>query len=558
MGRLNRYLIVSGIVAISIFPFWFSRRFDTDAQVSKQLPTSVTVGNSAPVFTVAPYEDPVSHTTSQTAVGAKITFRATATDANNENYYLILCSTNSVTAGTSGGPPSCGGTKYCGSGSTVSGVASSCEYTTEQEDPYSNVWYAFACDANTASSTCSSYSQGSGNSGSPFYVNHPPVFTAISNNSPRNPGASVTWSATANDTLDGGTVKLLVCKTQAMSSGACTGGQWCASSLVASNPTCSYSIPNPNASGSNNAYVYIVDATNTPASGTNPQTTNVPFVVNNIAPVVSGVKLNNEGAITLIESSTKSVSVEATVVDDNGCAGGEINNVKTYVYRSGIGYTGCDTSGEGNGNHCYPEHTCTAGTCSSKTVVYTCTVPLQYYAEATDVTNIAYNYSTQNWLATVKATDKGSAIGTAVSATGVNVNSLAAFSVSPTSISYPGRTAGQTGTSLETTTVLTPTGNVPLDQNLSGTQMCTNYPTCTGGTPIDVGQQKYSLTTGTAWTSGTALTTTPVLANINIPKVNNGTVTTKTIWWGIQIATGTVAGTYTGVNTITSVIDTTN
>jgi len=33
--------------------------------------------------------------------------------------------------------------------------------------------------------------------------------------------------------------------------------------------------------------------------------------------------------------------------------------------------------------------------------------------------------------------------------------------------------------------------------------------------------------------------------------VLHGTVTTKTIWWGVSIPIGTVYGTYNGVNTIT-------
>ena len=40
----------------------------------------------------------------------------------------------------------------------------------------------------------------------------------------------------------------------------------------------------------------------------------------------------------------------------------------------------------------------------------------------------------------------------------------------------------------------------------------------------------------------------------DVPKVNNGTVTTKTTFWGIQIPSGTLAGTYTGQNTITAVL----
>ena len=102
--------------------------------------------------------------------------------------------------------------------------------------------------------------------------------------------------------------------------------------------------------------------------------------------------------------------------------------------------------------------------------------------------------------------------------------------------------------------MITPTGNAPFNVNISGTKLCTDYSTCStsGKTPLDIAQQKYSLITGTSYASGTALSATPTKALIGVPKVNNGTVTTKTIWWGVSIPIGTVSGTYNGVNTITA------
>ena len=559
--KYKRYVALGlAILLLVASSFALIKRFNTNAQssVTKTFTTKVTVGNSAPTWTVAPAESPASSTTSPTTPGAQITFSATATDANNENYYLIICSTNSVTAGTGGGAPSCGGTQYCVSSSTASGDAASCNYTTKAADPYTNPWYAFVCDVN-ATSACSSSAQGAGNSGSPFIVNHPPTFTAVSNNSPRDPGQNVTWTTTASDTTDGNTVKLLVCKTQAMSNGSCTGGSWCTSSLVASNPTCSYSIPNPAADGDNAAYVYVVDQFNTPAAGTGTKQGSASgFTINNIAPVVSAVKLNNEATpINLEAGATKSVSITATVVDDNGCADGEIASVLAYVYRSGITYTGCDTSGEANANYCYPEITCNAGACTGgKSVAYTCSVPLQYYADPTDADNAATSFASQHWLATVKATDDDSATHNATSTATVEVASLAAFNITA-SIDYGSVSAGSSTGTLNKEVVTTPTGNVPMNQLYSGTQMCTNVD-CTGGTPLAVTLQKYALASGTNYGSGTDLTGTPTAVNINVPKVTDGSnVTTKSSWWGISIPTGTLPGIYNGTNTITSQVKTT-
>lgn len=100
--------------------------------------------------------------------------------------------------------------------------------------------------------------------------------------------------------------------------------------------------------------------------------------------------------------------------------------------------------------------------------------------------------------------------------------------------------------------------------------MCTDYPTCStsGKTPFDINQQKYSLATSTSYSavcmcnswdilshqvSGACqLSATSKLLKLDVPKVNNGTVTTRTIWWGIQIPSGTVAGVYDGLITITA------
>src|SRR3989339_1442799 len=59
--------------------------------------TAVLVGNEAPSFTVQPFEDPTSSSTTPTNVGSNTTFKATGVDTNEDNFYLIICSTDSVT-----------------------------------------------------------------------------------------------------------------------------------------------------------------------------------------------------------------------------------------------------------------------------------------------------------------------------------------------------------------------------------------------------------------------------------------------------------------------------
>ncbi len=349
-----------------------------------------------------------------------------------------------------------------------------------------------------------------------------------------------------------------------MSSGACTGGNWCTSTAVASNPTCSYSIPTPTADGSYDTWVFVVDQFDLGAAGTGTkQASESDFVVSNVAPSVASVTLNGGSAITLTESTTTAIPMTATVTDNNGCrnqgnTADEISNVKGYLYRLGIQYTGCDTVGEANGNNCYPELTCSAGTCTNGVTTYTCSADVQYYADPTDLGYYCSSfsepdYSPENWLATVNAIDDNSASGNATLGTGVELNSLIGFTTQSL-IDYGSLSAGGSNDPLNKTTVITPTGNAPFNVNISGTKLCTDYSTCStsGKTPLDIAQQKYSLITGTSYASSTALSATPTKALIGVPKINNGTVTTKTIWWGVSIPIGTVSGTYNGVNTLTA------
>lgn len=563
ISKYGKVLLYSSflLIVLGLVTLFATKAFKVEAQDTETVTTSVTVGNTAPSFTAGPAEATASTSTAPTAIGSSVTFNATAADANGENYYLIVCSTNSVTAGTSGNAPTCavGATTYCTSSSTASASAASCSYTTKSADPWSNAWYAFVCDANATTAACSAGSQGSGSDGteSPFFVNHPPTFTSVSNNSPKDPGTSVTWTTqTTSDPDTGNTVKLLVCKSNtAPTNGACSGGAsgtWCSSSAVASNPTCSYSVPNPNPDGSNNAYAFVVDNFNLLASST-PK--NSHFTVNNIAPVVSAVTFNSGNNINLAESTTTAITVTATVTDNNGCSGGEIANVYAYAYRSGITYTGCDTSGEGNANNCYPEISCTVvgGSCtgpSDATANYTCTINFQYFADPTDTGTL---YDTQNWLATVKAVDNNSASHNLQVTTGVEMNSLVAFSVTNT-LEYGSLNVLGKNDPLDKTLTTTATGNVGLDQSHHGAaNMCTNFSTCTGGTPIPVGKQKYALAASTAYSSATALTTSAVEVELNLAKPTSTTAVTKNTWWGIEIPSGTLPGEYTGENTITAI-----
>ncbi len=544
------------IILLSLFTF-VSNKVNKRASAAPytEISTRVTIGNSAPAFTAGPTESPATSATSPASIGATITFSGTATDSNGESYYLLICRTNSATPSTDGSAPTCATSQgICTSTVTTSGTGTSCTYTTVSGDSWSNAWYAFVCDNNTTS-VCSPSNQGSGDSGSPLFVNHAPTFTASTVSAPVNPGGTITWGSTASDP-DGNTVKLLVCKTASMSSGSCTGGSWCTSSLTTSNPTCNYVTPNPYADGTYAAYTYVVDQFNLAATGA-AQGADKTYTVNNTTPSVSSVTLNGGSAISLTESTTTNIPITASVTDTNGCtnqsATSEITSVKGYLYRSSVTYATCDTSGEANANNCYPEVSCSAGACSNGVTTYSCTAAVNHYADSTVAST---QFPSDTWLTSVKATDDDSAVGTTEISTGVELNAIIGGNTTPILLDYGTLTVGAANNPLDKTLTTVPTGNVGLDVQLKANtaNMCTNYSACTGGTPIPITYQKYALAASTTYASGITLSTTNAEVELNVPKQTSTTAPSKQTWWGIQIPTGTVAGIYNGLNTLTYIM----
>lgn len=508
--------------------------------------TSVTVGNSSPAFVGNAAEIPASTGTSPINVGSTISIGATATDANGESYYLAVCKTASVTA-VNGGAPTCPGGSFCVSSATTSGVGTTCSYGVIGADAETQNWYAYVCDGNASSAACSSVNSGSGDSASPFYVNHAPSLTAVGVTSPVNVGQTVSWTTTASDgdtTPSQDTIKLVVCKTTGVSAGACDGGAsdtWCASSLVASNPTCSIGISAPMVDQSYNAYTYVFDTHNFGASGAN-QGIGASFVVNNAAPIVSSVNVNSGSAISLGEGQTTPVSLTATVTDNNGCS--DLSTVVASLYRSAVAFASCDEAGNANNNNCYPVIACSTSNCTTGVSAdYTCTAYLKSYADPTDTNS---QYDGQKWIDTFLATDNNS-VGTTGSVTpGVTLNSLSAFDVTGT-IGYGSLSVGQKTDPLDKITTITNTGNTGLDQDLSGEDMNNGV----GGT-IAVSYQRYALIASTAYSSGTTLTTSAVTSLVHVAKTTSDTGATKPTYWGLEIPSGTTSGSYTGQNTVES------
>ncbi|MEI7579930.1 MAG: hypothetical protein WCJ58_07935 [bacterium] len=539
--------------------------------------TSVTINNTPPDFTVSPYESPASFSGTAINVGSSISFNATGTDPNSDQYYLAICKTNAITAGTNAAP-TCTGGNWCISGAVNSASAASCSYTalqTDSEGP--NVWYAFVCDKITATGGCSASSQGVGNSGSPFFVNRRPTFSAIVDDggtgpdSGADPGGIIAYTATASDSdsdFAQDNVQLVVCADTAGASAAgCIGTTICVSSLSLSAPTCnSPTLASVLENGNYNYYAYVFDNHGL-AAATN--YISGQYTINNKPPSVTNVKLNNNNVINLSVNTTAAILVTGTVTDLNSCQ--DIASVKDSVYRTTTyNFSSCDDAiTESNPNFCYAMLTCTVvgGTCTGNTDAsadYTCTVNMQFHADPTKVDGDATDpsWAGDKWKATLIAYDSVTS-GNAESTVSVDVNKLAGINLVTTAINYGAMSAGtDSGTVLNSdvnkNTVVESAGNVGINLDISGTDMCTSFTppsTCSGAT-IALANQKYAYNvTQFTWSSqGTILTGSPVLELVLIPKT---TVTAlkanKKILWGINIPMTVTAGTYNGQNTLSAV-----
>jgi len=551
--------------------------------------TSVTVGNAAPNWTADAEESAESSATNPTNAGQDVSFVATGTDPNGDQYYLAVCKTAGITP-VNGDAPTCdggAGDTWDVSDATNSAAQATATYTTSESDNPSNDWYAYICDGHATAAACNAtVKQGSSTTASPFVVNHGADFTAVADAAdPVNPGATVTITTTASDpegaeTDD--TLTLYVCKVAGATSSGCNGGatdEWCHNtSSPTSDPTCNWtmdinktnSVTSGSCEGSYNYYPYIFDNHGFAATATGGQQGVVKTnTVNNVKPVVDSIAWDTSPLTLVNEESTTDLTATATVHDDNGCGDIDSGASDTYVdaYRSSVTHGNCDIAGEADHDSCYPivdsaaPTGCGGGTDISVSIVST--VSFQYHADPT-VTNSEYPSDT--WIITMIAKDEALA-SDAVSSSGVEMDMFTAydFHASYDELTFGTLSAGQASSS-DVVIRMEATGNVGLDEEVSASNsvayMCTDYSTCSGTPPeyrFGVEQEKYDLTGSKAWASmDYILDTTPTERELNCEKTTDsggGSVTQgyQDTFWRISIPGGQAADSYTGQNTIAGV-----
>lgn len=603
LNTAGKITVLTAFVGVIIFSLVFllnigAKEFK-QATAQQVATTSVFVLNTPPSFTVEPYEDPGSSTSTPTNAGDVVTWKAVADDSNDEDWFLLICDgeTASPTA-NNGAPPECGAgdTLIAISATTSDGAVASAATTTTAAMPETNEWYAWACDSVSNARCTSMYSQGANpgvaSSSSPFNVNHRPTFTGYWNTSPADPGTTVTFYATSTDTdTDGGqdTITLFVCNTASFNSTSSLGcnGQELASSTSPVHPNASstFTIATPYPDDDYFAYAFVVDNHGFEAVGGS-QGVNEFLTVNNVAPTIAEGDINLNGGVdmTLVEGvETSGFTLSFNVTDNNSCeavTGGtndEFSTSSVSIYRSGITRAGCAASSTADydPNNCYPSavnsstwdlqcaaSSTTCGGTSDTQMTVECTFPLWYVADPTGVDASSTLYFDEDWRAAVELVDDDGATSTFVEGVtnSPNVNAVTAMNLLDVTIAYgPVEPGDDTGSTNASTTVES-TGNTGLDNDIQGESMCGTY--TTGNTcpnsatsTIPAAEQKFASSTFTFGTGGVRLSsTTPRLALLNIQKTTSTTTpNTGDTYWGIAVpATITLSGSYTGENTFTA------
>ena len=607
-----------------------SQEFKQAVAQSDTASTSVTVVNLPPVITYDAREALESSTSSPTNSGDQVVWEAIAVDGAGEDYWLLICDTNATPTPAGGSEPTCAsGVQWAVSDLTSSGATATAATTTVDRNGAANLfnesndWYAFVCDDNTDTQRCSGTNpaqQGVGTGTSPFYVNSRPLFTAFSNDGPVDPDGTLTFYSTStdDDVVPGGfedTVRIIVCATAGFDTvtDECDGGNLdtLASStvFVSDDASAQWTLTPPWMDTTYNAYPYVIDNHGHEAVGAL-QGSTTQYVINNVAPTIDESTVSLNGGLDMVltqeAGETTGFTLDFTYVDNNSCTTTlntpEVVGYEVSVYRDdglnnypadgNTGSTTCrvDQAGDYDPNDCYTtavatttwNFSCTAsstacGGDTDTTGAFECTFPLWFVADPTDATTTAVQYPLNDWKAQIRAIDDDNATGTLGEAdSGVEVNSFLAFALNTILIPYGSLAPGEdtddnwpgglgVGGNQASTTIQA-TGNVGLDERVSGDAMCTTYsgpascPNSTTSTIADFNQVFTPTSTvdyATASSSGNQLSsTTDQEVEVNNPKsTSTSSPATSTTYWGILIPdTISLSGDYTGQNTIIAIV----
>lgn len=596
-GKITIAAAVSGVLVFA-FVFLFNAGKTEMLKVEAQgaATTTITVLNTPPIWVDFAVEEFESSTNTPTNSGRPISWVGLADNSGGAPYFLIVCSGSATPTANAApdlgslgtAPPTCvSGVQWGVSTATVPLTQARVSTTTTETGAFAGEvlpWYAWVCDDDPVNPRCNNTSsQGlNATNSSPFHVNFRPTFTAVSSNSPRDPGQSITFFSTSTD---GNVVRgpdnifLYVCNGNdfVASTTSCVSGVLASTSgSVTDDASATFTLPSVIQDDDYDAYVFVVDQYNHPAVA-GVQGTNEGFTVNNVAPTVdaSNVFINDGAAIqiTVAAGETAGFTLEFETRDANSCVNtastSEMVNYTASLFRSSLGTTTCTgLPGSYNPNNCYPNSvgaavwnlSCTASSTScmganDPTVEWSCTFPLWFVVEPTDSDS---PYMNDNWVAAIAGVDDDNATGTqTIGANPVELISYPALDVLTAEIPYGALEPGDNTGTLNATTTILSIGNTGLNQNLEGESMCTTFsvgnecissPTST----IPEFSQEFATSSVAYNTTGINLSsTTPQLLELRVPKTTSTSTPNQGItYWGIEVPISiTLAGAYTGLNT---------
>jgi len=572
--------------------------------------TSTSVDNVPPSFTAQPVESWVqsylgtavtdarseSSDTYPTNMVENLAFTTTATDVNNDNYYLIVCEQELAIPGNNAAPTCMQGVPYCTSASTASGVSASCSTSTAALGNETYNWYAYVCDHNI-SGTCSfasTTSQGGtqaekkGNpAGSPFHINHVPTFDpsfiADTGELSIQPGDTVRFQTTNDRDTDvsgaSDTMNLYVCSGETDQGGVTTGFDYRSNTCIGGTLICTHTgVPDfgpawcdetapglvsiPTAHATDYTIQYYMEDSHDFGRAVLPQD----YAVTDVAPIF--VSYNTTMGVTLTAGNPSApVTRAVTFTDNNG--DNDPTALDLIFFDNGAVTDACPA----DENNCYridnanpaslPAN-CSTSTRSAAGSGKTASGVDNSLTVSCDYTLWFNANASSDWELSATATDQQGDANFADSNSNTVTNALSAIGVTQASIAYGTIAVGGDSTyGANTQTSMENQGNQILDVLLSGTNMTA------GANSIPVAQQKWHQTNADFnWASGggDALMSvaTPASGSANgclnrdmaVRNVHDNGTENETIAWKIRIPSAQQTGSYTGTNTFaTAAVD---
>jgi hypothetical protein len=254
-------------------------------------------------------------------------------------------------------------------------------------------------------------------------------------------------------------------------------------------------------------------------------------------PMISDVTFNGNQHIGLVEGTTTLITATATVTDLNGFT--DLVAASSTFYRSSI--SGGNNCAPDN-NNCYQIATSSCGLsdCAGNSCVVTCTAPMYYFADPTDLGTFA----SDAWNAFLDVWDLSGAHST--DSSNQELYTLSGLTV-PASIDYGNIVVGEDTGGANSITPVSNTGNSILNLNLGGDYLRA------GANTISYSQQKYATSTfnysGCAICNSLAASSTPDYYPLGVAKsTTSAWFPFKEVYWGIGIPPGTAATTFFGSN----------